>query len=124
MVQTIKTLLPLAWMGLIFILSGIPADSFPAGTTSAQQSTAHVFLYSVLSYLIMGAVLSRQTDKKRNSVYKWKLSFFAVIFCVLYGITDEYHQGYVPGRFVSFSDLGVDAFGAVLGVLFYRFFKF
>lgn len=121
--RLIKILLPLAWMSFIFILSGLPADSFPAGATSAWQAIAHIFLYSVLSFLTLSAVQAMGSDvwRERRLFSNWKLIFFAVAFSVFYGITDEYHQGYVSGRFVSFSDLGFDAFGAVLGVLFYRF---
>jgi len=126
MLKLIKTLLPLAWMGFIFILSGIPAGSFPAGATSAWQAIAHIFLYAVLSCLTLSAVQGRTGNgwRGRSLFSNWKLYFFAIAFSILYGITDEYHQGYVPGRFVSFSDLGLDIFGAVLGAMFYRFFKF
>jgi VanZ family protein len=34
---------------------------------------------------------------------------------VLYGVTDEVHQSFVPGRFPSVGDLVADAIGAALG---------
>ena len=120
MLKIIKTLLPLAWMCLIFILSDIPYDSFPVETTNAQQILAHIFLYGVLAYLIILALAGWQ---KRNSVANWRLNFLAIAFCIFYGITDEYHQGYVMGRFDSLADLGFDAVGAVLGVMFYQLIK-
>ena len=40
---------------------------------------------------------------------------FAV--AVLYGVTDELHQTFVPGRVASEADLVVDAMGALLGVV-------
>ena len=116
MLKITKTLLPLVWMCLIFILSGTPYDSFPSGTTSAQQIFTHIFLYGVLAYLIILALAGWQ---KRDLVFNWKLGFLVIVFSVFYGITDEYHQGYVMGRFVSFFDLGFDAVGAVLGASLY-----
>lgn len=123
MAQAVKILLPLIWMGFIFILSGMPADSFPAGATSAWQAIAHIFLYAVLSFLTLSAVQGRSNNgsRERSLFSDRKLIFFAVAFSIFYGITDEYHQGYVPGRFVSFGDLGLDAFGAVLGAIFFQF---
>ncbi len=117
MLKLIKTLLPLSWMCLIYILSDIPYDSFPVETTNEQQILAHIFLYGVLAYLIILAVVSW---RRRSLAFYRKLSFFVIVFCIFYGITDEYHQGYVMGRFVSLADLGFDAVGAVLGVSLYR----
>jgi VanZ family protein len=37
--------------------------------------------------------------------------------CILYAITDEYHQSFVPGRSPRGMDVGIDALGAVLGLL-------
>jgi VanZ family protein len=38
----------------------------------------------------------------------------AVFYCFLYGISDEYHQSFIPGRFVSGWDVAADVFGASL----------
>ncbi len=112
--KLIKVSLVLSWMGMIFVLSSLPAKSFPAGTTNFEEILAHIFLYAVLSFLIYQAVLSF-----RPKTELWKIIFFSLAITILYGISDEYHQGFVPGRYVSFSDLGFDIFGAAVGVLFY-----
>jgi VanZ family protein len=41
-----------------------------------------------------------------------------VFLCVLYGITDEFHQIFVPGRMPDVKDLVNDAIGSVLAMLF------
>lgn len=41
----------------------------------------------------------------------------AVIFCVLWGVLDEFHQSFVPGRDSSGMDLAADTAGAALGAL-------
>lgn len=41
-----------------------------------------------------------------------------VVLCTLYGITDEYHQLYVPGRTYDYNDLLHDAIGASAAMAF------
>lgn len=41
-------------------------------------------------------------------------------FAALHGVFDELHQAFVPGRHPSLTDVGVDAAGALVGVLLVR----
>jgi VanZ family protein len=34
----------------------------------------------------------------------------------LYGVFDEWHQSFVPGRYASLTDVALDVAGAVLGI--------
>ncbi len=38
------------------------------------------------------------------------------VICVLYGISDEFHQWFVPYRVVSVMDILADIAGSVLGI--------
>ena len=40
----------------------------------------------------------------------------ALAICVVYGITDEIHQIFVPGRAFQVSDLAMDAAGSIIGI--------
>lgn len=40
------------------------------------------------------------------------------LLCVLYGVTDEYHQSFIEGRYPDYLDLRNDGIGAVLAMLF------
>jgi VanZ family protein len=40
----------------------------------------------------------------------------AWIICAVYGASDEFHQGFVPGRMVEFRDWRNDVTGAALGL--------
>jgi len=44
---------------------------------------------------------------------------FCFVVAVLYGISDEIHQYFVPGRFMSFGDVFIDAVGISFALLIY-----
>lgn len=96
------------WMGSIFYLSSQsrPLESSPAYFTVL----GHLLEYAVLAFLLFWALLVSGLSKGRGRV----LAALAVslVLAVLYAASDEYHQGYVPGRDASFVDWGVDLAGA------------
>ena len=50
------------------------------------------------------------------------LILVAMVFCSLYGASDEWHQAFVPGRKPSFGDWLADTIGAVLaGIAIYKY---
>jgi VanZ family protein len=51
-----------------------------------------------------------------------KIILFTVIFGLVYGLSDEFHQLYVPGRSCSGFDLIIDTAGSFLGSLIGRLF--
>lgn len=107
MTKLMKILVVIAWMCLIFSLSNIPAKSFPVAATNYEEILAHFFLYAVLSFLLLRAALAYEKNKH--------LAFYAALFILtLYAISDEFHQGFVPGRSVSFADLAVDVIAGLV----------
>ena len=44
---------------------------------------------------------------------------WAVVFASGYGVVDEWHQSFTPGRFVEFADWVADTLGALLAVTLY-----
>ena len=52
---------------------------------------------------------------------KYSQFWISSIFVSVYGIIDEIHQSFTPGRFVSFFDWCCDSIGAVLGSLIFVF---
>ena len=74
---------------------------------------AHFFIYAALMFFVYHAVF--RTRKKR------RLSpILPFLLCVLYAVSDEAHQYFVPERACRMFDVGVDALGCVLGgLLFY-----
>lgn len=51
----------------------------------------------------------------------WKGKMLAVCLCLIYGVTDEFHQHFVPGRMPDLLDLANDGIGAIAAMLFVSF---
>ena len=94
-------------MGLIFYLSSQP--DLPQTDTHwldlVLSSTAHAFVFGVLAVL-----WARLLDQHRQGL----LLTFALT--MLYALSDELHQTFVPGRHADPWDLVCDGVGAVLAL--------
>ena len=111
----IKLWLPLlAWMGFIFYLSSIPGRDIPS-LFPYQDILFHTVIYAILAYFFARAL--KNTYPRLVSP---KVIYITVIFGVIYGITDEFHQVFVPHRYASGLDLFIDGVGSFMGSLFYR----
>jgi VanZ family protein len=100
-------------MGGIFYLSH---QSSPAGTAAGSAGTipAHFALYTGLALLFYWVLAGGLAPNGGTPV--WALAAVAFALTVLYGVADETHQSFVPGRVASEADLAVDAAGALTGV--------
>lgn len=109
--------LPLmAWMGSIFWFSSQPQ---PIDLPEPLLQTligkgGHMIGYAVLGLLWWRALAARQGQADRRTL---ALAFFLT---VLYAISDEYHQTFVPGRGGNLKDVLIDATGAGLGLWLWR----
>jgi VanZ family protein len=74
---------------------------------------AHMAIYALL-----GALVTRALSGGRLSAATWRHVVFAVLLSTLYGISDEWHQSFVPERTPDVMDLVADAIGAFAGALF------
>ena len=52
-----------------------------------------------------------------HGVRKARVIFYTMLICVLYAITDEYHQSFIDGRSPQVRDVLIDSSGALLGTL-------
>jgi len=73
---------------------------------------AHGAIYFVLGVLLMNALRASGVENSRGVI-------LALFICVLYAISDEVHQLFVPGRGGQIKDVIIDSFGAVVGIGFY-----
>ena len=103
--------LPLfAWMGLIFWFSSQPQpiDLPESWLETLVGKGGHVLGYAGLSLLWWRALAARWGRHDRRAVA------LAFLLTVLYAVSDEYHQTFVPGRSGSPVDVLIDAAGAGL----------
>lgn len=123
----------LLWMVLIFSLSSQVAEqsaSLSTGVTEVimrvvkkiapsidfdiskhiVRKNAHFFVYLILGMLVINAL-------KKSDVVRYK--YIALLICVLYAISDEVHQIFVPGREPGVKDVLIDSAGAGIGILIY-----
>lgn len=96
-------ILSILLMGLIFLFSSFPPPmelpSFPFA-----DKLIHLLAYGLLASLIYFA------REKSQSIFHSIFIPFLIVF--LYGVSDEIHQHFVPGREADVFDALADALGA------------
>lgn len=94
-----------AWAGVIFALSSVPGSSLPG----RFGALAHFLEYALLAVLLMAALSFGRS---------WSgAALLAIALASAFGITDEFHQAFVPLRTPDIRDWLVDTSGAALGAL-------
>ena len=106
---------PLLWAGMIFFLSNQSSlASFESSPLDfIFKKAAHIGVYAVLFFLINRALYKRHR-KIYNHKQKWLLPVF---ICLLYAVSDEIHQSYIPGRFATLRDIGYDGLGVLIAFM-------
>ena len=94
-------------MAMLFALSSQPTLPAPPGGLSYYH--AHFAAYAGLA-----AVTARAKAGGVRAV-SWSAVLAAVAISSLYGVSDEYHQTFVPGRTFDPLDIVADVVGAVVG---------
>ena len=105
------------WAGLIFFCSGVPNLKTDLPFDFLLRKAAHITEYFILTFLMRRAFLGTLT----GSVYG--LSFYSAAFVVLYAVSDEIHQSFVPGRVCAVSDVAIDTIGIVFFYVFLKIHK-
>ena len=98
----------LSWAGLIFYLSSLPSIDTPA-LFPGQDKLFHLIAFGILGFLAMGTLQSLHEGYPTRQV--WRVACAVM----LYGILDEFHQYFVPGRSADVYDVLADAVGGLLG---------
>lgn len=99
----------LLYCAVIFWLSDQP--SLPLPMLFEYQDKLHHFS----AYFIMSILAWRSFRHLTHNPVQ--LSAFAVLFCSLYGVSDEWHQSFVEGRTADSLDWLADTLGASVAVL-------
>jgi len=91
-------------------------SSKPTGTASyidwqdfILKKSAHVVVFGTFATLVYRAL-------KESGADKVSAGYLAILAAIVYGILDEIHQSFTPGRGSTFRDVIFDTIGAVLAI--------
>jgi VanZ family protein len=111
-----KILPPVLWAGVIICATSIPSSLLTLpGQQGHLDKVAHFGLYSVFAWL-----LARHGF---GIAGRWTSTALAVIVASAFGVVDEWHQQYIPGRSTEYADWQADTLGAATGALAYGLFS-
>lgn len=99
---------PLLWAGVIFLFSS--RSSLPSAPYSAYD-----FVLKKAAHITVFAILFVLTNRSFSMLYaKYELKkhwYLPALICLLYALSDETHQYFVPNRHSSIRDVGFDMLG-------------
>lgn len=75
------------------------------------RKAAHIIVYFILTVFVFNALVF-------SRVSRYKIYLFSFLIPITYGIFDEFHQSYVPGRGPMVRDVFIDGVGVLTGILF------
>ena len=98
-------------MALIFVVSSIEVQVPAVRHFPLRDKGIHFVEYAILGWLCAGAALRTWADKPARYA-----AGVAIAVAVFWGLSDEIHQAFVPGRSSEVADFVADALGGVFGV--------
>lgn len=98
-------------MGLIFYYSAQPAGSPALERFPAPAGIGHLVGYAILGFLLYRAFNGGVAGWSREA------AGYALLVGVIYAVSDEVHQVFVPGREASFFDVVIDTVGLLAALL-------
>ena len=99
-------------MGIIFFLSHQTGDTVVLPDLQNVDKLLHSLVYGTLAAATLYAVPETVIRE-----YPRRSGALVVLFCLLYALSDEWHQSFILGRFPSGWDIAADTLGAVVVVL-------
>lgn len=114
-----STSIYLSWLTVIsyaffiFSLSAIPSPKLPESVPGTDK-IAHLLAYLPLGFFLVRALAS---SRKLGRIEALLAAVFVVM---LYALSDEIHQFFVPGRMPDILDWSMDSLGGLMGGLVYR----
>jgi len=91
----------------IFAVSAIPGSKKPKDPYPGADKPEHFIAYALLALTLYGAVSTSAPERGRLFILA-----ATIVIAAAYGVTDELHQHFVPGREMSIRDWRADLFGA------------
>lgn len=107
----------LTYMSCITYISSLssPEEQLPSFFIPLNDKVIHA-----VEYAILGLLCFRAFEKAGGSVGAMHAFSFAVLTATLFGLSDEFHQSFVPLRQTDPLDLLADILGATCGILIWQ----
>lgn len=105
-IEIAAALAPVAWAGLIFAASHSPRGAELPMLVPHFDKVVHAVVYGILSGCIALALVIHT---------RWppvRIAWIALLLASFYGMTDEFHQYFVPGRSTELLDWVANTVGA------------
>jgi len=117
------------WAAIIFLFSANPnpyrflpaawRSAIPLPTVSDSSLTEWIGqLMHFVEYLVLAFLISRALYK--TSATSTKLPALVILISMLFALSDEIHQLFVPGRAFQIIDLFIDFLGSLFGVIIFK----
>jgi VanZ family protein len=111
---------PVIWAILIWAFSSIPNTELPNFSfwrILSGDKLIHIFLYGVLSFLLVGSSLKQHMYRR----IRYNASLFTLIATSVYGVLIELYQEFVlTDRYGDWADALANFAGAFLGLILFR----
>ncbi len=101
----------LLYMAVIWTVSSMERPTFPVSLFPFRDKGVHTTEFAVLAFLLAHACI--RTFERHPRV---RVALAAMLLTFLWGVLDEMHQAFVPGRSADVLDLCADALGTFVGV--------
>ena len=102
---------PALWVAAIFIFSSYPTA--PVSTIYWREfvikKSAHIIEFGILTILLYRGF-------RNYNVGKGNAAIFSIFISLIYGVFDEFHQSFTPGREPRVRDVVFDTIGALLAI--------
>lgn len=105
----------LLWFVVIFILSSIPGSAFPLIPLPHADKIVHITIFFILCAFVDRALIHQTKFPRLINLHL----FISLGVVILYGLSDEFHQNFIPGRTPDIFDATADAIGGCLYILLY-----
>ncbi len=100
----------LATMGVIWLLSSMSNPPVDVSSLPFRDRGAHFLSFGSVAFWVAHGTMA--TVPRAHAL---RVVFFAVLSAALWGLLDEIHQSFVPGRSPDIIDLVADTLGAIVG---------
>lgn len=108
--RIVYSALVLYWL-ILLLLTSLPSESLPS--VKVWDKLEHFLAYLGLGFLLNATLIVQD----KYPLLKKHPVLFTLVFGSFYGIMDELHQLFIPGRSCDILDWTADTIGIILGII-------